>query len=123
MGGAMMMPVGRMTLARTFDKTDLVKVMSFVAIPSLIGPMVGPVAGGLIVTYLDWRGVFYVNVPGLACSGSYSVGRYLPDYREQNTHPARLCRPRAVRRRHRPVVLRAGGVRRSYAARPRSWCC
>ncbi|MFO1086406.1 MAG: MFS transporter [Reyranellaceae bacterium] len=74
-----------MTLARTFDKTDLVKVMSFVAIPSLIGPMVGPVAGGLIVTYLDWRGVFYVNVP-VGLLGLYFVGRYLPDYREQKAH-------------------------------------
>ena len=85
MGGAMMMPVGRMTLARAYGKADLVRVMSFVAIPSLIGPMVGPVAGGLIVTYLDWRGVFYVNVPvGLA--GIYYVLRHLPDYREQETH-------------------------------------
>ena len=50
MGGAMMMPVGRMTLARTYDKANLVQVMSFVAIPSLVGPKVGPDAGGLIVT-------------------------------------------------------------------------
>ena len=81
MGGAMMMPVGRITLARTFGKADLVRVMSFVAIPSLVGPMVGPVAGGLIVTYLDWRGVFYVNVP-VGLLGLYFVRRYLPDYRE-----------------------------------------
>lgn len=81
MGGAMMMPVGRMTLARTFGKAELVRVMSFVAIPSLVGPMVGPVAGGLIVTYLDWRGVFYVNVP-VGLLGLCFVLRYLPDYRE-----------------------------------------
>ena len=86
MGGAMMMPVGRMTLARTFGKADLVKVMSFVAIPSLVGPMIGPVAGGLIVVYLDWRGVFYVNVP-VGLLGLYFVGRYLPDYREEKSHP------------------------------------
>jgi EmrB/QacA subfamily drug resistance transporter len=85
-GGAMMMPVGRMTLARTYDKADLVPVMSFVAIPSLIGPMVGPVAGGLIVSYLNWRGVFYVNVP-VGLLGVYFVYRHLPDYREQQTHP------------------------------------
>ena len=85
MGGAMMMPVGRMTLARTFGKAELVRVMSFVAIPSLVGPMVGPVAGGLIVTYLDWRGVFYVNVP-VGLLGLYFVQRYLPDYREPKTH-------------------------------------
>ena len=57
LGGAMMVPVGRMTLARTYDKSDLVRVMSFVAIPGLVGPMVGPVAGGLIVAYFDWRRV------------------------------------------------------------------
>jgi EmrB/QacA subfamily drug resistance transporter len=85
-GGAMMVPVGRMTLARTYDKADLVRIMSFVAIPSLIGPMVGPVAGGLIVTYFDWRGVFYVNVP-IGLLGVYFVYRLLPDYREQQTHP------------------------------------
>ncbi len=85
-GGAMMMPVGRMTLARTYDKADLVPVMSFVAIPGLIGPMVGPVAGGLIVSYLNWRGVFYVNVP-VGLLGVYFVYRHLPDYREQQTHP------------------------------------
>ena len=86
MGGAMMMPVGRMTLARTYDKANLVQVMSFVAIPSLVGPMVGPVAGGLIVTYLDWRGVFYVNVP-VGLLGLYYVNRYLPDYSEPEPHP------------------------------------
>ena len=48
-GGAMMVPVGRMTLARTYGKADLVRIMSFVAMPSLVGPMVGPVTGGLMV--------------------------------------------------------------------------
>src|SRR5205814_7998454 len=55
MGGAMMVPVGRMTMVRTFPKSELVQAMSFVAIPSLVGPMVGPLAGGLIVHYLHWR--------------------------------------------------------------------
>ncbi|WP_163609290.1 MFS transporter, partial [Klebsiella pneumoniae] len=58
----------------------------FVAVPSLIGPMVGPVAGGLIVVYFDWRGVFYVNVP-VGLLGLFYVSRYLPDYREKQTHP------------------------------------
>jgi MFS family permease len=85
MGGAMMMPVGRLTLARTYDKADLVRVMSFVAVPSLVGPMIGPVAGGLLVTYVDWRAVFYVNVP-VGLLGLYFVSRYLPDFREENIH-------------------------------------
>lgn len=85
-GGAMMMPVGRMTLARTYDKADLVRAMSFVAIPSLVGPMVGPVAGGLIITYLHWSVVFFVNIP-VGLLGLYFVRRHLPDYREEKTHP------------------------------------
>src|SRR5215475_2612118 len=84
-GGAMMMPVGRMTMARTYSKPDLVRAMSFVAVPSLVGPMVGPVAGGLMVTYLNWRGVFYVNVP-VGLLGIYFVYRHLPDYRERQIH-------------------------------------
>src|ERR1700755_1748921 len=54
-GGAMMMPVGRLTLVRTFAKSELIRAMSFVAIPGLVGPMLGPVAGGLIVGYFHWR--------------------------------------------------------------------
>src|SRR6516165_5651820 len=56
-GGAMMVPVGRLTLVRTFPKFELVKAMSFVAIPSLVGPMLGPIAGGVIVAYLHWRAI------------------------------------------------------------------
>src|SRR5471030_3015931 len=62
-GGAMMVPVGRLTLVRTFPKSELVRAMSFVAVPSLIGPMLGPLVGGIIVDYLHWRMIFFVNVP------------------------------------------------------------
>ncbi|HKV17226.1 MAG TPA: DHA2 family efflux MFS transporter permease subunit [Reyranella sp.] len=86
MGGAMMVPVGRMTMVRAFPKSELIRAMSFVSIPSLIGPMLGPISGGLIVHYLHWSVVFFVNIPvGLA--GLYLVYRFLPDYREANTHP------------------------------------
>src|SRR5277367_4882961 len=51
-GGAMMVPVGRLTLVRTFAKSKLIRSMSFVAIPALVGPMLGPIAGGLIIRYL-----------------------------------------------------------------------
>src|SRR5258708_29243688 len=81
-----MMPVGRMTLARTYGQADLVRVMSFVAVPSMVGPMIGPVAGGLMVTYLNWRGVFYVNVP-VGLLGVYFVYRHLPDYRQPQSRP------------------------------------
>jgi EmrB/QacA subfamily drug resistance transporter len=85
MGGAMMVPVGRMTMVRAFPKSELIRAMSFVSIPSLVGPMLGPISGGLIVHYLHWSVVFFVNIPvGLA--GLYLVYRFLPDYREARTH-------------------------------------
>src|SRR6201995_5186336 len=62
-GGAMMLPVGRLTIVRTFDRPALSPAMSAVAIPGLIGPMLGPLAGGLIVGYFHWRVIFFVNLP------------------------------------------------------------
>lgn len=85
-GGAMMVPVGRLTLVRTFPKSELIRAMSFVAIPGLIGPMLGPVAGGLIVAYLHWRMIFFINLP-IGLLGQYLVYRHLPDYRGENIRP------------------------------------
>ena len=79
-GGAMMVPVGRLVMVRTFPRSELVRAMAYVAIPSLIGPMLGPLAGGVIVKWLHWRLIFLLNLPfGLA--GLYLVYRNLPDYR------------------------------------------
>src|SRR5208337_2166630 len=85
-GGAMMVPVGRLTLVRTFAKSELIRAMSFVAIPGLIGPMLGPVAGGLIVGYFHWRLIFFLNIP-IGLFGLVMVYIHLPDFREENTHP------------------------------------
>jgi EmrB/QacA subfamily drug resistance transporter len=85
-GGAMMVPVGRLTLVRTFEKSELLRAMSFVAIPALIGPMLGPLAGGLIVGYLHWRAVFFVNLP-IGLLGLVLVYTHLPDYREPSVKP------------------------------------
>ena len=88
-GGAMMVPVGRLTIVRTFAKSELVRAMSFVAIPGLIGPMLGPIAGGLIVAYFHWRVIFFINLP-IGLLGLYMVYRHLPDYRKEVTHPLDL---------------------------------
>jgi len=85
-GGAMMVPVGRLTLVRTFAKSELVRAMSFVAIPSLVAPMLGPIAGGLIVGYFHWRVIFFLNIP-IGLFGLYMVYLHLPDYREAHTKP------------------------------------
>ena len=62
-GGAMMTPVGRLILLRSFPKDQLITAMSYVSIPSLIGPTLGPLLGGLLTTYASWRWIFYVNIP------------------------------------------------------------
>src|SRR3954468_18465800 len=85
-GGAMMVPVGRLTLVRTFNKSELIRTMSFVAIPGLVGPMLGPVIGGLIVHYFHWRVIFFINIP-IGLLGLYLVYRNLPDYRSAHTEP------------------------------------
>ena len=62
-GGAMMIPIGRLVLLRSVAKEDLVQAMSWLIIPALVGPIIGPPLGGFIVTYLDWRWIFYLNLP------------------------------------------------------------
>jgi EmrB/QacA subfamily drug resistance transporter len=83
-GGAMMLPVGRLTMVRTFERSELIRAMTFVAIPGLVGPMLGPIAGGLIVGYLHWSVIFFINIP-IGLAGLYFVRRHLPDYREEHT--------------------------------------
>lgn len=85
-GGAMMVPVGRLVLVRNFRKSELVRAMSFVAIPSQIGPLLGPVAGGLVLAYFPWQVIFFINIP-VGIAGLVLVYRHLPDYRETSIRP------------------------------------
>jgi len=85
-GAAMMMPVGRLTIIRTFPKSELLSAMNFVIIPALIGPLLGPTVGGLIVHWASWREIFFVNVPvGLAAI--ILAHRYMPDYKGDTLRP------------------------------------
>lgn len=79
-GGAMMVPVGRLVLLRTSSKAELVTAMAWLQIPSSIGPILGPPIGGFIVTYLDWRWIFYINVP-VGILGIVLATRYIADVR------------------------------------------
>ena len=89
LGAAMMMPVGRLAIIRTFPKAELLAAMNFVIIPALIGPLLGPTVGGLIVYWLTWRDIFFVNVPvGLAAI--FLAHRYMPDYRGDGARPLDL---------------------------------
>ena len=86
MGGAMMTPVGRLALVRTFPRSEILSAMNYVVIPALIGPLLGPFVGGLIVHWLHWRVIFFLNLPfGLA--GLWLVRRYMPDFRDDHAPP------------------------------------
>jgi EmrB/QacA subfamily drug resistance transporter len=62
-GGAMMTPVGRLILLRSFPRSRLVSAMNWMTIPAMIGPTVGPIVGGSLTTYISWRAIFYLNLP------------------------------------------------------------
>jgi EmrB/QacA subfamily drug resistance transporter len=85
-GGAMMIPVGRLVLLRSVAKRDMVSAMSWLIMPALIGPIVGPPLGGFIVTYLDWRWIFYLNLP-VGVVGVFLVGRFIANIREEHVAP------------------------------------
>ena len=81
-GGAMMTPVGRLALVRAFPRSEMLRAMNYVVIPALMGPLLGPFTGGLIVHWFSWRVIFFVNIP-LALLGFWMIRRYMPDFREE----------------------------------------
>ena len=81
MGGAMMVPVGRLVILRTVSKKELVQALSWLTIPALVGPVVGPPLGGFITTYFDWRWIFLINIP-MGVLGIVLAKRFIPDIRE-----------------------------------------
>src|SRR6266576_1608302 len=86
MGGAMMVPVGRLVLLRTVPKSELVRAMSYVSVPALIGPVIGPPLGGLIVTYTSWHWIFFINIP-IGMLGVLLVNLFVENMREATVRP------------------------------------
>jgi EmrB/QacA subfamily drug resistance transporter len=86
MGGAMMVPVGRLIMLRSIPKAELVRAMAWLTMPALIGPVLGPPLGGFITTYLSWRWIFWINVP-IGVLGLVLVTRFIPDVREEQPPP------------------------------------
>jgi EmrB/QacA subfamily drug resistance transporter len=80
-GGAMMVPVGRLVLMRAIPKHDYVAALNYLTIPALLGPVTGPALGGAITLYFHWRYIFIINIP-IGILGLYLVLRHIPDIRE-----------------------------------------
>ncbi len=83
---AMLMPVGRLVLLRTVPKDELVGALAILTMPGLLGPMIGPPIGGFIVTYSDWRWIFFLNIP-VGIVGVILVSLFVPDVREEVRAP------------------------------------
>ena len=86
LGGALMSPVGRLVLLRATEKKDLVRVMNFVTLPGLIGPIIGPPVGGFITTYLSWRYIFFLNLP-IGILGMAMVLLLIRNFRDETKKP------------------------------------
>ncbi|HEY1129761.1 MAG TPA: multidrug transporter subunit MdtD [Roseateles sp.] len=77
LGGALLLPVGRLVVLRTFPRERFLQAMSFVAIPGLVGPLVGPTLGGWLVEVASWHWIFLINVP-VGVIGALATLRYMP---------------------------------------------
>jgi EmrB/QacA subfamily drug resistance transporter len=85
-GGAMMVPVGRLVILRMVPKHQLVSALAWLVIPALIGPMIGPPLGGFITTFFHWRWIFWINIP-IGILGFWLATKYIEDIREEHVPP------------------------------------
>ncbi|WP_241127559.1 MFS transporter [Novosphingobium terrae] len=79
LGGAMMVPVGRMIVARNTDQSHMLRAISTITWPAIIAPLVGPTVGGFITTYASWHWVFFLNVP-FAVAAFAAIAVFVPDH-------------------------------------------
>ncbi|HEY1386163.1 MAG TPA: DHA2 family efflux MFS transporter permease subunit, partial [Dongiaceae bacterium] len=86
LGGAMMTPVGRLILLRSFPRSQFVTAMLYMSLPALIGPVMGPLVGGFLTTYASWRWIFYVNIP-FGLLGCMLALRFIEEVRDERPAP------------------------------------
>lgn len=78
-GGAMMMPVARLALLRAYPRSELLPVLNFVTMPGLVGPILGPVLGGVLVTWASWHWIFLINIP-IGIAGIFYARKFMPNF-------------------------------------------
>jgi EmrB/QacA subfamily drug resistance transporter len=85
-GGAMMVPVGRIIIFRSVEKSDFIRAMNYLSLPALLGPAAGPLLGGFITTYLHWRLIFFINIP-IGILGIWLTNKHIKNTREPSPGP------------------------------------
>lgn len=98
-GGALMVPVGRLVVLRSTPREELVRTMTWMMLPATLGPLLGPVVGGFITTYLSWRWNFYLNIP-VGIVGLLLTRRFIPEVKAEHPPPFDL----------RGLVFAGGGL-------------
>jgi EmrB/QacA subfamily drug resistance transporter len=83
-GGAMLLPVGRLTVLRALPRELFLPAMSFVTVPGLVGPLIGPTLGGWLVQALSWHWIFLINVP-IGILGGIATLKVMPDLRGERS--------------------------------------
>ena len=133
-GGAMMVPVGRLVLLRSVPRSEVVQALATLTIPALVGPIIGPPLGGFITTYFHWRWIFFINIPigilGIVMAmllRAEHQGRRYAAPRHHRLPSLRLrLRPAHARLRHRRAASDPGRDLRRLRDRrrdlPRSLC-
>ena len=85
-GGAMMVPVGRLIILKSFPKSEFLRAMSYVTVPAFLGPVLGPPIGGFLSTYWSWRWIFFVNLP-FGLIAIVLVSLYIKNFKAEKPSP------------------------------------
>ncbi len=85
-GGSMLLPVGRLAVLRAVKREDFLDAMAFIAIPGMIGPLVGPTLGGWLVEAASWHWIFLINIP-VGIVGGIATLKFMPDFRDSDQPP------------------------------------
>ncbi|PXW23121.1 MFS transporter [Paraburkholderia caballeronis] len=85
-GGAMMVPVGRIIIFRVVERSEYIRAMNYLSVPAMLGPAAGPLLGGFITTYLHWRLIFFINIP-IGILGIWLTNRHIRNTHEPHPGP------------------------------------
>lgn len=85
LGGALMMPVAKLTLIKSYPREQMLSIMNYAVMPALIGPVIGPLVGGYLVELASWHWIFLISVP-IGVIGLWAGYQLMPNYVEKNAN-------------------------------------